>query len=509
MVEDEARFSGPGRGRDLVVLMALGAFIATGGILACRPDGGPPDTPAAPTIRPPTASAEITPVPATPPPGPPAFPLRVDPTGRYVIDQFGAPWPLVGDAAWSLIGTLTAAQVTWYLDRLEAHDINAILVSLIEGYYSENAPNTKVGEPPYLGEMFQSAPNPAYWAFVDDVVSKAAERGITVLAVPLYVGWADDGVGPQALAASEADIEAYGEFLAQRYESSPNIIWVIGGDKGDINDQGNVEYKKRFVSLASGLRNHSSHLITGHGPHGLFTTYWGSHPSWLDLNNIYIYTHDVVEHVLATGAWWYSPTAPFFWMEGTYESDNTGVRPNSPTRQQLREMMYGTFCAGGFGTVFGNNPRWYFGAAYPGSPYAPYLGTWEETLEDPDGDLDEGTKDLARFAAFVRAASGWQLTVPDTTGTFLTAGEQTGDTRAAARFSTSLGLVYMPTHRKVTLDLTEFAAAGSRVVIRKYDPSDGSSSTIGTYPTSGSQVIESLGPNAEGFGDWVLLVQPS
>jgi hypothetical protein len=172
-------------------------------------------------------------------------------------------------------------------------------------------------------------------------------------------------------------------------------------------------------------------------------------------------------------------------------------------------MMYGPFCAGGFGTVFGNNPRWYFGAAYPGSPYAPYLGTWEETLEDPDGDLDDGTRDLARFAAFVRAASGWQLTVPDTTGTFLVAGEQTGDTRAAARFSTSLGLVYMPTRRPITLDLTEFAASGPRVVIRKYDPTDGSFSTIGTFATSGSQVIESLGSNAEGFRDWVLLVAPS
>ncbi len=220
MVEDEVRTSRSRRGLGLLALMALGAVIATGVIFVRLQDARGP--------------------------GSAAFPLRVDPTGRFVVDQFGAPWPLVGDAAWSIIGTLTPAQVTWYLDQLEAHGINAILVSLIEGYYSENAPNTKAGDPPYVGDMFQSKPNPAYWAFVDDLVSEAAARGITILAVPLYVGWGDDGIGTQTLAASESQIEAYGEFLAQRYESSPNIIWVIGGDKGSINDPGNARYKKRF-----------------------------------------------------------------------------------------------------------------------------------------------------------------------------------------------------------------------------------------------------------------------
>jgi hypothetical protein len=100
----------------------------------------------------------------------------------------------------------------------------------------------------------------------------------------------------------------------------------------------------------------------------------------------------------------------------------------------------------------------------------------------------------------------WAATAADTTGTFLTAGAQTGGSRAGARFGTSLAVVYMPSARSVTLDLTEISGWGSARVTR-VDPTSGATSVLGTYSTSGSQVVGSQGSNAGGDSDWVLLVE--
>jgi hypothetical protein len=96
--------------------------------------------------------------------------------------------------------------------------------------------------------------------------------------------------------------------------------------------------------------------------------------------------------------------------------------------------------------------------------------------------------------------------LPDTTGTFLTAGAQTGSSRAGARFSTSRAVVYMPSARSVTLDLTEISGY-SNARITRVDPTSGGTSVLGTYSTGGSQTVGSQGNNASGASDWVLHVE--
>jgi hypothetical protein len=166
--------------------------------------------------------------------------------------------------------------------------------------------------------------------------------------------------------------------------------------------------------------------------------------------------------------------------------------------------------AGAIGHVFGNSPRWHFGA----SDDYPFVGTWEESLNHPAGDLDLGTVHLGLFGSFVSAVAelgtGWEMTTPDAGDTFLTSGEGSGTTQTAARFSTSLGIAYKPQggSESLTFDLTELSAF-PLARLRKYDPTNGTFTTIGDFATTGSLVVSSLGTNAKGDNDWVLIFDKS
>ena len=111
----------------------------------------------------------------------------------------------------------------------------------------------------------------------------------------------------------------------------------------------------------------------------------------------------------------------------------------------------------------------------------------------------------------------WWLLEPDMDNTFLTDGVGVGYDRAVAARAAdrSLAIVYLPTARRIKLDLEQLA--GPRVTARWYDPADGVVSEVdgSPFPTAGSKSFEpktsgdGFGDwvNADGFGDWVLVLE--
>jgi hypothetical protein len=430
------------------------------------------------------------------------FPSVISGNGRYVVDGTGAAWPMIGDAGWGAIANLTNAEQITYLDALEGYGINLVMVSLIEGHYSNNPNGDALGNPAYNGTMFQSAPNTNYWGRVDTFVAAAEDRGITLLAFPAYLGWGTDGLAAEVNAATNAQMQAYGEFVGARYASAPNIIWCAGGDRGDNLTATDLQ---RTDFMMAGIRLHASQLMSGHGQDETTgNDVYGAY-SWFDLNNAYNAQRLPKPK---TEEAWAENVGPVFFIEGAYEQDPQRSPVLANGDRTLRVQTWVPFCAGAFGHIFGNDPRWYFGDTW-GGPYGG--GTWQESLADPVGNRELGTVHFSRFASFIRALSGWELTVPDTTDTFLTAGESTGETAAAARFGASIGkaIVYTVTTGSITLDLTELSAGASTVVVKRYDPTAGTFTTVGSYATTGSQTIPHPGNNAFGHTDWVYLVEPS
>jgi hypothetical protein len=432
------------------------------------------------------------------------FPFAVSSNSRYIVDGDGDPWFMAGDAAWGLIANVTYADAEAYLISIgSSYGANTVMVSLIEGHYSNNPGSNQAGDPAYSGTMFQSTPDADYWAHVDAIVVAAESLGITILAFPAYLGYGTDGLAAEVNAASNAQMQAYGEFLGQRYANSPNIIWCAGGDRGDNLDATNLA---RTDAMMTGIRMHAPHLMTAHGQDettadGVFGAY-----SWLDLNNAY--NAQRLPLVQSRTAYSDTPTRPAFFIEGQYEQDPQRSPVLANGALMLRTQEWAPQLAGMVGHVYGNDPRWYFGDTW-GGPYGG--GTWQESLSHPAGDRDVGTLHFAYFASFWRFNTfpWWEL-VPDTTDTFLTAGEGSGETQAAAAFGATSGyaVVYAPSNVSITLDLTELDVT-SNVRIRRYDPTAGTYTTVGTYATTGSQSITHPGNNTWGHTDWVYLVEPA
>ena len=84
----------------------------------------------------------------------------------------------------------------------------------------------------------------------------------------------------------------------------------------------------------------------------------------------------------------------------------------------------------------------------------------------------------------------------------------TNDYATAARASDgSAILIYMPTSRTITVDMSKIT--GSSVTARWFDPTNNTYSTVAGSPfaNSGSRQFTPPGNNAEGSSDWVLVLE--
>jgi hypothetical protein len=424
------------------------------------------------------------------------FPVAVSGNSRYLVDGGGDPWFGVGDTAWSLAVQLTTAEITQYLEDRAGRGVNFVLFNAVEHLFSSQSPRWENvnGDVPFSGTAFQTSLVDAYWDHVEFIVSEAARLGVTCLICPAYLGFAgsEEGWDTEIAAATNGQMTTYGEALVARFSSYPNIVWLIGHDQSpDATEQA------REAALSDALQAGTAHLVTVGGVEQEGSAAWSGSGVDYDFDTVYFRSTEAPAQQTQDG-WANSPTMPTGYLEGLYEGDGSGATRN-------RNQMWGPLCSGATYIFFGNNPIWNFEA-----PDWASSGTWEAALDD------EGSLDLGVFADFVASLGGsWSGMVPDTTDTFLTVGEGTGASRASARFDADgtsgvLGVAYRPDggSASLTFDLTEFTGL-STVRIRKFDPSSAAYTTIGTFATSGTQAVSSLGTNAAGDGDWVIVFEAS
>jgi hypothetical protein len=67
------------------------------------------------------------------------FPLRTAANGRFLTDQHGEPFLVVGDTAWSLIVQLGEDDIDRYLEDRQKRGFNSIIVNLIEHKFAPEA----------------------------------------------------------------------------------------------------------------------------------------------------------------------------------------------------------------------------------------------------------------------------------------------------------------------------------------------------------------------------------
>ena len=461
------------------LLLTLGTGVLSAGLclVACSGGGGRQE------------GGGVAPTPAPPPPVTiAAFPLRVESGKRYLVDATGTPFLMQGDSPWSLMVQLTREQVDQYLDDRRGRGFNTLLVNLIEHQFSNNPPRNAYGQAPFLTPGDYGTPNEQYFAHVDWVIQRAADKGFLLLLVPSYLGYGggDQGWYQEMVANGTTKLREFGRYLGRRYAGFSNILWTHGGDYNPPN-------KALVREIVLGIREFDTRvLMSAHcAPETAAADYWGGE-SWLQVNSVYTY-NAVYSAALAQYA--RADQMPFFFLEGRYENEADG------TEQRVRVQAYHALLSGAAGQVFGNNPIWHFNA--PTGLYPTSL-TWQQALNS------RGSQSMTHVRTLFAPRSWWTLQ-PDAGNTLLTAGLSSGQDRAVAARAAdgSFAIAYLPSVRTVTVNLGQLA--GPRVNARWYDPANGTYTTVTGSPftASGSQTFRPAGNNASGFGDWALVMESS
>ena len=405
----------------------------------------------------------------------PVYPLRIGSSQRSLVDQKNTPVLIQGDAAWSLIVGLNAAEVDHYLQDRRQKGFNTLMVNLIEHKFCKHPPKNAAGDEPFSTPGDFTKPNEEYFAYADWVIRKAGENGLQVLLAPVYLGYkgTDEGFYEEVLANGPEKCLQYGRYLGKRYKDFDNIIWLMGGDRNPGKALEGINL------VACGIREYDKrHLFTAHvapesSPVEEFST-----GGWVDFNVTYTYS---IVHRKLLADYSRTPPWPFFLIESTYEGEHNS------TEVQIRRQAYWAVLCGGVGHIMGNRPIWLFDAG------------WEGALNLP------GSVGLEHWGRLFRSRKWFDL-VPDQEHEVVTRGlgEFRGlDYLAAAQTSDGRTIIaYMPTSRIITVDMSKIS--GSLAKVWWFDPRTGKTNFHGEFPTTGR---EDFVPPGE--GDWVLVIDDS
>jgi chitodextrinase len=419
--------------------------------------------------------------------------------GRYFVDQTGAPFLVKGDSPWAIFSQLSAAQVEQWAANRESHGFNSAIVSLVGapvngGPASSGA--TYDGVLPFVGGNITSWNEP-YWARMDSYMTILKNHGITVFLYPMD-GW-NTLSGCAFYHKSAADSYTYGQKVAARFASFPNIVWMAGGDYNGFDSSVNTE----FTNMLSGIRS------TGNNK-----------PFSIQLNNETLSTDVSTYEPLANWnfAYTYSTTyqkvlksydrtasardpRPVLFGEGNYEGEDNYGGP-ATTNETLRRQQLWSLTSGAAGEFTGSTD-WQFNSG------------WQNRLDTV------WISQMQKVRNFFSSLN-WQLLVPDEATPIVTAGRGTKITAdgyrdvlandyvtAAQTPDKSQAVIYVPTSlsgastaRTITLDLNRLPAGYTATWV---DPTDATITQSAAIDGSGQ--VTTPGLHSDGTRDWLLVIR--
>jgi chitodextrinase len=423
------------------------------------------------------------------PPPHTAYPLKVGPTGRYLVDQQGAPFLITGDSPQALIVNLSETEADSYFADRQAAGFNAVWINLLCATYTGGRPDgsTYDGIVPFTTDGDLSTPNEAYFARVDDMLALAAQHGLTVFLDPAETGSWLSVLSSNGVTKSRN----YGQYLGSRYRNVDNIVWMSGNDFQSWPNPGDDAVVQ---AVARGIQDRDSrHIYTVELDYPVSGSL--DDPTWaplIQLNASYTY-YPTYAQVLTD---YDRPSiVPTFLVEANYEFEHNAADEGTPNI--LRRQEYWTLLSGGAGQLYGNHYTW------------PFSSGWQNHLDTP-GSLQMG------YVKFLFAPRRWFDLLPDQGHTVVTAGFGTfvdsgalGDSdylTAARTPDGALVMAYMPTVRTITVDMSRLAGPA---YASWYDPANGTFTAIPGSPlaNTGARTFTPPGNNSDGDGDWVLILE--
>jgi Protein of unknown function (DUF4038)/Putative collagen-binding domain of a collagenase len=444
-----------------------------------------------------------------------AFPVQYSLNERYLVDQNGVPFPIMGRTAW-FITSVSVTDYHTFIDDTAARGYDAIELHVVNhDPRGNNPPFNGNGDLPFLNRLDGatwdgsliygninneapdfSTPNETYWSFVDGFLSYCETKGILVFLFPAYAGvqGGNQGWMQEMVANSATKMQSYGAWIAARYQNQKNLVWMMGGDMGSFNPAQTAVESALLIGLKS-VTGQQSIYFSAEWDSGMIATDQATFGGAMTLNGAYSWSGDV--NNLGRHAYTYTPVEPAFLLEEPYDEegpDGNGVNPNAT--QPVRRFQWWGWLSTTGGYISGNGYVWPFRAP-----------AWHDHLDT------QGSHDMARLNAFIGSIKWYKLVPSGLNGmrTLITAGGSSVSSSdyvaAAATFDGTLLVAYIPPAHSgaITVDM---AAMSDPARARWFDPTSGAYTEIGTgLPNTGTRVFTPPGKNSAGESDWVLMIE--
>ncbi len=445
------------------------------------------------------------------------YPLVASGDHRYLQDQSGQPFPILGRVAWD-IPSLSLSDYQLFVDDTVAKGFNAILLNFLDrdGY---NAPFDGNNQLPFIkkldgtvwdGSMAAgvnpdyTTPNETYWQHIDGMLDYASQKGLLCLVFPSYVGQNGNltaGWMQPMTSNGPTRMSAYGAFLANRYKTYGNLVWMLGGDYGSPPASFSAPELAVEQALLSGLKSVAGQQSVN------FSADWAGDSIYTSQTDATLkaagtlqgaYTWNSVSEWCRSG-YAATPAMPAYLVEGPYDEEGPdGTDDNPGATQPVRRFQWWSVLSSIGGYVTGNGYVWKF-----------MPGIWNNHLNT------QGAQDMARLNAFVRSIAWYHLVPSGLNGmkTIITAGGSSVTASdyvaAAADPAGTLLVAYVPPDHTgtITVDMTVMGGAARA---RWFNPATAAYTLISSsLANTGTYTFTPPGDNGSWYTDWVLVLDPA
>ena len=427
--------------------------------------------------------------------------LKVSENKRFLVFDDGTPFFYLGDTAWELFHRLNKEETERYLENRRQKGFTVIQAVALAELDELNTPNAEGVKP--LIENNPEKPNEKYFAHVDWVIKKASGKGIFIGLLPT---WGDKwnkewGTGPEIFTPENA--REYGKFLGERYKNSPNIIWIVGGDRPVESDI----HRQIVAEMAKGLRegDGGNHLITFHPTGGSGSAQYYHNEPWLDFNMRQNgHSNSYTERYKATlDDYNRQPAKPVIDGEPIYEDIPINFKPDEngySVATDVRRALYWDLFSGAFGHTYGHHSVWQMYAPDK-KPIDRPLMPWYEAIDQP------GAAQMI-YGRLLMESRPFLTRIPDNSIVITSNVSSSVPGVGAYSFAATrnqngmYAMVYVPVGRKfaVKMDVIE----GTEVIAWWYNPRNGEATKIGKFKNSGIQTFNTPTPGES--LDWILVL---
>jgi hypothetical protein len=415
--------------------------------------------------------------------------LKVNPNGRYFVDQNGKPFFYLGDTAWLIFQRLDHKELDEYLKDRVDKGFTVLQAYVLRGLEARHpdGPISLLGEKPLI-DRDPTRPNEAFFKNVDYVINRANELGL-VMGLVVAKSWHVTKHPERVF--DEKNAYTFGKFLGQRYKDNA-VIWYVGGDSPP------EEYRAIWLAMVKGIKEGSAgrQLISYHGQGHTSSSQWFHKEDWLDFNSIqsgHRWATNTYEFIVKDYAM--KPPKPTVDMEPPYENHPTGDKTPRIDSHQVRQGAYWNMLAGAAGHGYGALDLFYLYKDADGPFPRNGFQHWRKAL------AYEGSRQMGYMRRLFEQRP-WYKLVPDQSVLASEPGEGVNHVQAARAEDNSFLLAYLPQGHAIQIHMDKLA--GKKIKARWYDPRAGTWREIGEYANTSTRdfTAPSQGPRS----DWVLVL---